>query len=152
MSNQIKNKKQFTAQVAVAFQDEKDAKEAKRCYEFAHKRCEATKAELCLFGVAHPDEVFEPGVGKAKCRRGVVDGVEYTMTEGVKLERIDGGDLADEEFVKSLPMKFRRVKLEPAKDAIKAAKLPPERLSKLGLQYVTTHTMKFKATEDNERK
>ena len=153
MSNTIRNKKQFNAQVPVAFQTEKDAQAAKECYEFAHKRGEALKEELCEFAVAHADEVFEPGVGNSRSRHGTVDGIEYTMTEGVALERVDGGDIRNEDFVKTIPKKYLRVKLEVNKAAIKAAKLTPEQLAKLGLCYSLTHTMKFKATENrNERK
>ena len=60
-------------------------------------------------------------------------------------ERTDGGKLTDVEFLKKLPKKYVRAKLELNKAKIKADALDSEALAKLGLVRVTTMSMKLKA-------
>ena len=76
---------------------------------------------------------------------GQTDAVEYTMTSGSTVERADGGRLSDAEFLKSLPKKYVRAKLELNKAKIKADGLGDEALAELGLVRVETMGLKLKA-------
>jgi len=60
-------------------------------------------------------------------------------------ERADGGKLTDAEFLKSLPKKYIRAKLELNKAKIKADGLDGDALAELGLVRVATMSMKLKA-------
>ena len=76
---------------------------------------------------------------------GATDSVEYTMSNGNTVERTDGGKLTDVEFLKKLPKKYVRAKLELNKAKIKSEGLDDDALAKLGLVRVSTMSMKLKA-------
>ena len=67
------------------------------------------------------------------------------MTSGTTVERTDGGRLTDVEFLKSLPKKYVRAKLELNKAKLKADGLDADSLADLGLVRVATMSMKLKA-------
>ena len=67
------------------------------------------------------------------------------MSSGTTVERADGGKLTDAEFLKGLPKKYIRAKLELNKAKIKADGLDGDALAELGLVRVTTMSMKLKA-------
>ena len=60
-------------------------------------------------------------------------------------ERTDGGKLTDVEFLKKLPKKYVRAKLELNKAKIKSEGLDDDALAKLGLVRVSTMSIKLKA-------
>ena len=104
-------------------------------------QAEAEK-ELCQYAAENP-EVFEGTDGASGW--GQTDSVEYTMSNGTTVERADGGKLTDAEFLKSLPKKYIRAKLELNKAKIKADGLDGDALAELGLVRVATMSMKLKA-------
>ena len=67
------------------------------------------------------------------------------MTGGTTVERADGGKLTDVEFLKALPKKYVRAKLELNKAKIKADALGDDALAELGLVRVETMGMKLNA-------
>ena len=138
----IKSKKQFKAGIDAAFETLKTRDEAKACYDFSREEYNAAEEELCQFAAANP-EVFEGTDGTSGW--GQTDAVEYTMTSGSTVERADGGRLSDAEFLKSLPKKYVRAKLELNKAKIKADGLGDEALGELGLVRVETMGLKLKA-------
>ena len=140
--SKIKSKKQFKEQVDAAFETMKTRDEAKACYDFSRDEYKIAEEELCGYAAANPD-VFEGRDGVSGW--GATDSVEYTMSNGNTVERTDGGKLTDVEFLKKLPKKYVRAKLELNKAKIKADALDSEALAKLGLVRVTTMSMKLKA-------
>ena len=138
----IKSKKQFKQEIDTAFDTMKTRDEAKACYDFSREEYKAAEAELCAYAAANPD-VFEGTDGTSGW--GQTDAVEYTMTSGSTVERADGGRLSDAEFLKSLPKKYVRAKLELNKAKIKADGLDSEALARLGLVRVETMGLKLKA-------
>ena len=136
----IKSKKQFKDGVNAAFETMKTRDEAKACYDFSREEYKNAETELCEYAVANPD-VFEGRDGLSGW--GTTDSVEYTMTGGSTVERIDGGKLTDVEFLKTLPKRYVRAKLELNKAKIKADGLGPVELEKLGLIRVATLSMKL---------
>ncbi len=137
----IKTTKQFKEQVDAAFATMQTRDEAKACYEFQREEYKTAEAELCAYAAANPD-VFEGTDGTSGW--GQTDAVEYTMTSGFTVERTDGGRLSDAEFLKSLPKKYVRAKLELNKAKIKADGLDGDDLARLGLVRVATMSMKLK--------
>ena len=138
----IKTKRQFKEGVDVAFETQKTRDEAKACYDFSREEFKAAEEELCAYAAANPD-VFEGRDGASGW--GQTDAVEYTMTSGTTVERADGGKLSDIEFLKSLPKKYVRAKLELNKAKLKADGLDADSLADLGLVRVETMSMKLKA-------
>ena len=138
----IKTTKQFKRGIDEAFETMKTRDEAKACYDFSREEYNAAEEELCQFAAANP-EVFEGTDGTSGW--GQTDTVEYTMTSGSTVERADGGRLSDAEFLKSLPKKYVRAKLELNKAKIKADGLGDEALAELGLVRVETMGLKLKA-------
>ena len=138
----IKTKKQFKDGVDAAFETMKTRDEAKACYDFSREEYKTAEQELCAFAAANPD-VFEGRDGTSGW--GATDTVEYTMTGGTTVERADGGKLTDVEFLKALPKKYVRAKLELNKAKIKADALGDDALADLGLVRVETMGMKLKA-------
>ena len=142
MTMKIKTTKQFKRGIDEAFETMKTRDEAKACYDFSREEYNAAEEELCQFAAANP-EVFEGTDGTSGW--GQTDTVEYTMTSGSTVERADGGRLSDAEFLKSLPKKYVRAKLELNKAKIKADGLGDEALAELGLVRVETMGLKLKA-------
>ena len=138
----IKTKRQFREGVDAAFETMKTRDEAKACYDFSREEYNAAEEELCVYAAANPD-VFEGRDGASGW--GQTDAVEYTMTSGTTVERADGGKLTDIEFLKSLPKKYVRAKLELNKAKLKADGLDADSLANLGLVRVETMSMKLKA-------
>ena len=137
----IKSTRQFKNGVDEAFETMKTRDEAKACYDFARDEYRAAEEELCQYAAANP-EVFEGTDGTSGW--GQTDSVEYTMSSGTTVERADGGKLTDTEFLKGLPKKYIRAKLELNKAKLKADGLDGECLAKLGLVRVATMSMKLK--------
>ena len=140
--SKIKNKRQFREGIDSAFETMRTRDEAKACYDFSREEYKAAEAELCAYAAANPD-VFEGTDGMSGW--GQTDAVEYTMTSGSTVECADGGRLSDAEFLKSLPKKYVRAKLELNKAKIKADGLGDEALARLGLVRVETMGLKLKA-------
>ena len=140
--SKIKSKKQFKEQVDAAFATMQTRDEAKACYEFQREEYKTAEAELCAYAAANPD-VFEGRDGASGW--GATDSVAYVMTNGVTVERADGGKLTDRDFLKGLPKKYLRVKFELNKAKIKADGLDDADLAALGLVRVETLGMKLKA-------
>ena len=138
----IKNTKQFKEQVDAAFETQTTRDEAKACYDFQREEFKAAEAELCAYASEH-HEVFEGRDGVSGW--GATERVEYTMSSGTALERLDGGKMTDGEFLKGLPKKYLREKFELNKAKIKADGLDDGALAALGLQRVATMSMKLKA-------
>ena len=138
----IKSVKQFKERVDGAFETMKTRDEAKACYDFSREEFKAAEEELCAYAAANP-AVFEGRDGVSGW--GATDEVEYTMSNGNTVERTDGGKLTDVEFLKKLPKKYVRAKLELNKAMIKSEGLDDEALAKLGLVRVSTMSMKLKA-------
>ena len=138
----IKWTRQFKEAVDAAFETQKTRDEAKACYDFSREEYRAAEAELCAYAAANPN-VFEGTDGMSGW--GQTDTVEYTMTSGSTVERADGGRLSDAKFLKSLPKKYIRAKLELNKAKIKADGLGDEALARLGLVRVETMGLKLKA-------
>ena len=138
---QIRTTRQFKNGVDAAFETMKTRDEAKACYDFARDEYRAAEEELCRYAAANP-EVFEGTDGTSGW--GQTDSVEYTMSSGSTVERADGGKLSEAEFLKSLPKKYIRAKLELNKAKIKADGLDGDDLMKLGLVRVATMSMKLK--------
>ena len=138
----IRSAKQFKEGVDAAFETQKTRDEAKACYDFSREEFKAAEEELCAYAAANPD-VFEGRDGASGW--GQTDSVEYTMTSGTTVERADGGRLTDIEFLKSLPKKYVRAKLELNKAKLKADGLDADSLADLGLVRVETMSMKLKA-------
>ena len=138
----IKSTRQFKNGVDEAFETMKTRDEAKACYDFARDEYRAAEEELCQYAAANP-EVFEGTDGASGW--GQTDSVEYTMSSGTTVERADGGKLTDTEFLKGLPKKYIRAKLELNKAKIKADGLDGDALAELGLVRVATMSMKLKA-------
>ena len=137
----IKSIKQFKERVDGAFETQKTRDEAKACYDFAREEFKAAEDELCAYAAANPD-VFEGRDGVSGW--GTTDEVEYTMSNGTTVERADGGKLTEMEFLKKLPKKYVRAKLELNKAKIKAEGLDDDALAALGLVRITTMSMKLK--------
>ena len=140
--SKIKSTKQFKEQVDAAFATMQTRDEAKACYEFQREEYKTAEAELCAYASEH-HEVFEGTEGDSGW--GSTDTVEYVMSGGVTVERLDGGKMTDGEFLKGLPKKYLRVKFELNKAKIKADGLDDGALAALGLQRVETMSMKLKA-------
>ena len=138
----IKSTRQFKNGVDEAFETMKTRDEAKACYDFARDEYRAAEEELCQYAAANP-EVFEGTDGASGW--GQTDSVEYTMSSGTTVERADGGKLSDAEYLKGLPKKYIRAKLELNKAKIKADGLDGDALAELGLVRVATMSMKLKA-------
>ena len=138
----IKTTKQFKNGVDSAFETMKTRDEAKACYDFARDEYRAAEEELCRYAAENP-EVFDGTDGTSGW--GQTDSVEYTMSSGSTVERADGGKLSDADFLKSLPKKYIRAKLELNKAKIKADGLDADALAELGLVRVATMSMKLKA-------
>ena len=138
----IKSTRQFKNGVDEAFETMKTRDEAKACYDFARDEYRAAEEELCQYAATNP-EVFEGTDGASGW--GQTDSVEYTMSSGTTVERADGGKLTDTEFLKGLPKKYIRAKLELNKAKIKADGLDGDALAELGLVRVATMSMKLKA-------
>jgi len=138
----IKSKKQFKDGINAAFETMRTRDEAKACYDFSREEYKNAEAELCEYAAANPD-VFEGRDGVSGW--GSTDSVEYTMTGGSTVERIDGGKLTDMEFLKSLPKRYVRAKLELNKAKIKADGLDTRALERLGLVRIATLGMKLTA-------
>ncbi len=138
----IKTTKQFKEQVDAAFTTMQTRDEAKACYDFQREEYKAAEEELCAYASGH-HEVFEGRDGVSGW--GATERVEYVMSSGTALERIDGGKMSDCEFLKGLPKKYLRVKFELNKAKIKADGLDDGALAALGLVRVETMSMKLKA-------
>ena len=138
---QIKSIKQFKERVDGAFETQKTRDEAKACYDFAREEFKAAEEELCAYAAANP-AVFEGRDGVSGW--GATESVEYTMSNGTTVERTDGGKLTEMDFLKGLPKKYVRAKLELNKAKIKAEGLDDEQLAALGLVRVSTMSMKLK--------
>ena len=138
----IKSTRQFKNGVDEAFETMKTRDEAKACYDFARDEYAEAEKVLCQYAAENP-EVFEGTDGASGW--GQTDSVEYTMSSGTTVERADGGKLTDAEFLKGLPKKYIRAKLELNKAKIKADGLDGDALAELGLVRVTTMSMKLKA-------
>ena len=138
----IKTVKQFKERVDAAFETQRTRDEAKACWDFQREEFKSAEAELCAYAAENP-EVFEGRDGVSGW--GATESVEYTMTNGVAIERSDGGKLTDGEFLKSLPKKYIRVKFELNKAKIKADGLDDGELAEMGLVRVGTVSMKLKA-------
>jgi len=137
----IKTTKQFKDGIDAAFETQKTRDEAKACYDFSRDEYKIAEEELCIYAAAH-SEVFEGRDGVSGW--GQTEAVEYTMTNGSTIERIDGGKLTDGEFLKSVPKKYLRVKFELNKAKIKSEGLDADDLAELGLVRVETMSMKLK--------
>ena len=139
--SKIKSKKQFKEQVDAAFETMKTRDEAKACYDFSRDEYKAAEEQLCAYAAANPD-VFEGRDGVSGW--GTTNEVEYTMSNGSTVERADGGKLTEMDFLKGLPKKYVRAKLELNKAKIKAEGLDDNALAALGLVRITTMSMKLK--------
>ena len=137
----IKTTRQFKAKVDAAFETMRTRDEAKACYDFSREEYKSAEEELCAYAAANPD-VFEGTDGASGW--GETESVEYTMTGGMTVERADGGKLSDAEFLKGLPTRYVRAKLELNKAKIKADGLDADALAKLGLVRIATMSMKLK--------
>ena len=140
--SKIKSKKQFKEVIDSAYETMRTRDEAKACYDFSRDEYKLAEAELCEYAAANPD-VFEGRDGNSGW--GSTDTVEYTMTGGTTVERVDGGRLNDPDFLKSLPKRYVRAKLELNKAKIKADALDDNALAALGLVRVETLGLKLKA-------
>ena len=140
----IKSKKQFKEVIDSAFETMRTRDEAKACYDFSREEYKNAELELCTYAAANPD-VFEGRDGVSGW--GATDTVEYTMTGGSTVDRADGGKLTDVEFLKKLPKRYVRAKLELNKAKIKADGLDDGALAGLGLVRVATMGMKLKPRE-----
>ena len=138
----IKSIKQFKERVDGAYETMKTRDEAKACYDFAREEFKAEEEELCAYAAANPS-VFEGRDGVSGW--GATESVEYTMSNGTTVERTDGGKLTDVEYLKKLPKRYVRAKLELNKAQIKSEALDDEQLAALGLIRVSTMSMKLKA-------
>ena len=138
----IKSVKQFKERVDGAFETMKTRDEAKACYDFSREEFKAAEEELCAYAAANP-AVFEGRDGVSGW--GATESVEYTMSNGTTVERTDGGKLTDVEYLKKLPKRYVRAKLELNKAQIKSEALDDEQLAALGLIRVSTMSMKLKA-------
>ena len=139
--SKIKSVKQFKERVDGAFETMKTRDEAKACYDFSREEFKVAEEELCAYAAANP-AVFDGRDGVSGW--GATDNVEYTMSNGNTVERTDGGKLTDVEFLKKLPKKYVRAKLELNKAKIKAEGLDDDALAALGLVRITTMSMKLK--------
>ncbi len=140
--SKIKTTKQFKEQIDAAFATMQTRDEAKACYEFQREEYKTAEAELCAYANDH-HEVFEGTDGTSGW--GTTDTVEYVVSGGTTVERVDGGKLTDREFLKGLPKKYLRVKFELNKAKIKADALDDNALAALGLVRVETLGLKLKA-------
>jgi len=138
--SKIKSKKQFKEGINSAYETMRTRDEAKACYDFSRDEYKLAEAELCEYAAANPD-VFEGRDGVSGW--GSTDTVEYTMTGGTTVERVDGGRLNDPDFLKSLPKRYVRAKLELNKAKIKADGLDADTLEKFGLRRIATLGMKL---------
>ena len=138
----LKNKKEFAAAIDDMFDTGKERDNAKACYDFARDKYRETEELCCTFAAEHLDEVF-PNGHEGENGSGETDRVCYTMTNGRAIERLDGGRPTDQDWLKSLPKKYVRVKLELNKAKIKAVGLNADQLAELGLTSVPTRTMKL---------
>lgn len=138
----IKSTKQFKSEVDAAFATMQTRDEAKACYEFEREEFKNAEKELCAYAGEHP-EVFEGRDGTSGW--GATDTVEYTVSSGRTVERADGGRMNDAEFLKSIPRKYVRVKMELNKAKIKVDGLDAEELAAIGLVSVETTQIKLKA-------
>lgn len=137
----IKTKKQFKEKIDSAFETMKTRDEAKACYDFSRDEFNASEEELCAYAAANPD-VFEGTDGTSGW--GKTEGVEYTMTSGSTIERIGQGKITDQDFLKTIPKRYIRVKFELNKAKLKADGLDAAALQALGLVRVETLSMKLK--------
>ncbi len=136
----IKSTKQFKQEVDAAFTTMQTRDEAKACYEFERDEYKNAEKELCAYAGEHP-EVFDGHDGTSGW--GATDTVEYTVSSGRSVERADGGRVNDAEFLKGIPRKYVRVKMELNKAKIKADGLDEEELAQLGLVSVATSQIKL---------
>ena len=137
----IRSIRQFKQEIDAAFETMRTRDEAKACYDFSREEYKSAEEELCAYAAANPD-VFEGTDGASGW--GETESVEYTMTGGMTVERADGGKLSDAEFLKGLPTRYVRAKLELNKAKIKADGLDADALAKLGLVRIATMSMKLK--------
>ena len=138
----INSAKAFREAVDSAFETQELRDARKLEYDALHKDFAERHDALCDYAEAHP-EVFDEGEC-GRSREGTTDRVRYKMTTGEVLERIDGGRLTDEKWLKSLPARYVRNVPTLKKQALKDADLKEEELLALGLRRVVTRTMKLK--------
>ena len=136
----IKSMKQFREKVDAALETMKTRDEAKACYDFS--RDEYAEAEECItaFALENLDQVFPAG-HEGDNGEGETEATRYSLRSGRTLARLDGGKLNDQDWLKSLPKKYIRVKFELNKAKIKADGLDDKELKELGLEDVVTHTL-----------
>ncbi len=136
----IKSTKQFKQEVDSAFATMQTRDEAKACYEFQRDEFKTAEAELCSYAKEHR-EVFDGTDGVSGW--GSTDTVDYTVSTGRTVERADGGRLNDAAFLKSIPRRYVRVKMELNKAKIKADGLDEKDLAAIGLVSIETTQIKL---------
>ena len=140
----IKTIKQFREKVDAALETMKTRDEAKACYDFSRDEYAEAEKSITAFALENPDQVFPSG-HEGDDGEGETEMTRYTLRSGRTLERIDGGKLSDQNWLKSLPKKYIRVKFELNKAKLKADGLDAEALANLGLVRVETMSLKLKA-------
>ena len=136
----IKTIKQFREKVDAALETMKTRDEAKACYDFSRDEYAEAEKSITAFALENPDQVFPSG-HEGDDGEGETEMTRYTLRSGRTLERIDGGKLSDQNWLKSLPKKYIRVKFELNKAKLKADGIDGEDLAELGLEEVVTHSL-----------
>jgi len=139
----IKTLKQFNESIDTAFETQKTRDEAKACYEFQRDELKLAEKEICDYSAEHPEVFAGNDDASAWGSTGTVD---FTISNGRTVERLDGGKLSDAAFIEALPRKYVRVKRELNKAKLKADGLDVAALEQLGLKYVSTRTLRLVAS------
>ena len=136
----IRGMKQFREKVDAALETMKTRDEAKACYDFARDEYAEQEEAITAFALENPDQVFPAG-HEGGNGTGETEATRYTLRSGRSLARLDGGKLGDQDWLKSLPKKYIRVKFELNKAKLKADALDDDALADLGLADLVTHTL-----------
>ncbi len=138
----IKTIKQFKDGIDAAFETQQARDRFKARYDAAKDEFDTTADDLCAFAATNPD-VFDGA--DSQCGWGATDTVEFTVSGGSTIQRADGGKLNDEAFLKSLPEKYVRTKLELNRTLLNGEGLGEAALAALGLARIPTLKLKLKA-------
>ena len=140
----IRGMKQFREKVDAALETMKTRDEAKACYDFARDEYAEAEESITAFALENLDQVFPAG-HEGDNGEGETEATRYALRGGRTLARLDGGKLGDQDWLKTLPKKYIRVKFELNKAKIKADDLDDDELANLGLEEIATHTLTLEA-------
>ena len=142
----IKGIRQFREKVDAALETMKTRDEAKACYDFSRDEYAEAEATITAYALENLDQVFPAG-HEGDNGEGETEATRYSLRSGKSIERLDGGKLGDQAWLKTLPKKYIRVKFELNKAKIKADGLDADGLARLGLADVVTHSLTLTAKE-----